>query len=340
MELHPREALLTAIAEEIKDYREGELPTPTPEHVDRWISQFDKGVQLPLLNAFARNLIYLSRKIFSDCFAKGYLMNEKMVGNDPKTYWSGVSILNIQHDGQSQKDILRLVDDGLKEHFGLDLTLCDGSANEFIYFDDVLFSGNRVRQDLILWIKEHAPRKFKLNICMVVVHSLGEYYTEKALKEVAQEWGKEMEIAIWRSRTVETRKMFKNDSEVLWPTALPVHDLMKAYLAERHRFPFDARTVEPRAAGKHLKDEEERQLLEQEFLLAGLKIRSGSHTQLDVMRPLGYSPFGLGFGSMIVTYRNCPNNCPLALWWGDPRQHPTGPLSIWYGLFPRRTYGV
>ena len=35
----------------------------------------------------------------------------------------------------------------------------------------------------------------------------------------------------------------------------------------------------------------------------------------------------LGFGSLVVTFRNCPNNAPLALWAGDP----------WYPLFPRRT---
>jgi hypothetical protein len=35
----------------------------------------------------------------------------------------------------------------------------------------------------------------------------------------------------------------------------------------------------------------------------------------------------LGFGSLIVTFRNCPNNTPLALWAGDP----------WYPLFPRIT---
>jgi hypothetical protein len=34
----------------------------------------------------------------------------------------------------------------------------------------------------------------------------------------------------------------------------------------------------------------------------------------------------LGFGSTIVTFRNCPNNAPLAFWAGDP----------WYPLFPRK----
>jgi hypothetical protein len=47
----------------------------------------------------------------------------------------------------------------------------------------------------------------------------------------------------------------------------------------------------------------------------------------DFHRPLGLVPLQtLGFGSTIVTFRNCPNNCPLVLWAGHP----------WYPLFPRK----
>ena len=45
-------------------------------------------------------------------------------------------------------------------------------------------------------------------------------------------------------------------------------------------------------------------------------------------RPLGNSLLEtLGFGSLIVTFRNCPNNAPLPLWVGNP----------WHPLFPRTT---
>lgn len=46
--------LLASIAEKIVDYREGDLPTPTPQHVERWINQFDAGVQLPILREMDR----------------------------------------------------------------------------------------------------------------------------------------------------------------------------------------------------------------------------------------------------------------------------------------------
>ena len=70
-------------------------------------------------------------------------------------------------------------------------------------------------------------------------------------------------------------------------------------------------------------------MLEQEFLKAGAKIKYELCPDLKENHwPLGYDVFKcVGFGSLLVTYRNCPNNCPLVLWAGAP----------WFPLFPRKT---
>jgi hypothetical protein len=71
-----------------------------------------------------------------------------------------------------------------------------------------------------------------------------------------------------------------------------------------------------------------RAVLERAFLKAGARIRSVCPYLPENARPLGYSKLmTLGFGATVVTYRNCPNNCPLALWAGNP----------WYPLFSRKT---
>ena len=44
-----RHDLLASIATTIADYQAGELEKPTADHVDRWVRQFSKDVQLPLL---------------------------------------------------------------------------------------------------------------------------------------------------------------------------------------------------------------------------------------------------------------------------------------------------
>ena len=84
--------------------------------------------------------------------------------------------------------------------------------------------------------------------------------------------------------------------------------------------------------------EDVRMLLDREMLLDGMLIRSFSQSPSRALSPLGFSAYGLGFGSMIVTYRNCPNNTPLALWWGDPEAPSNHPFSRWYPLLPRKTY--
>jgi hypothetical protein len=58
--------------------------------------------------------------------------------------------------------------------------------------------------------------------------------------------------------------------------------------------------------------------LEQEFLKAGAVIRAENNNLNRYARPLGNRIMeSFGFGALIVTYRNCPNNSPLVFWAGD-----------------------
>jgi hypothetical protein len=109
-------------------------------------------------------------------------------------------------------------------------------------------------------------------------------------------------------------------------------------MAAEQKFPFEPRTTGGKLEHPIFSSEEGRQLLERELLLAGMRIRSFSQNPSKALRPLGFSPFGLGFGSMIATYRNCPNNVPLALWWGDSAAEAGHPFSKWRPLLPRKTY--
>ena len=47
-----RDDLLASIASTIKTYRQGELPEPTPAHVDKWAGQFSAADQVPFLREF------------------------------------------------------------------------------------------------------------------------------------------------------------------------------------------------------------------------------------------------------------------------------------------------
>jgi hypothetical protein len=360
-----RQELIESIAQNAGDYRLSEIEAMSPEHVNTWISQFSGDVQLPMLQEldYVLKQTYISKKIAID-FLEGLITTDKLAGSDPCDFWKRTHFLNIQKNGHSQTELLTLFDDILKAKCNLTTAECGAPDGDFIYLDDAIFSGNRMGNDLEDWIAKEAPAQAVIHVVAFVMHTLGRYLAEKKLKTKIKASGKKIEIKYWCARSYENRKFFKKDSEVLWPVTLPDDPDLKAYLDLPQKFPFEAR----QEGGKlgPFSSEQGRQLLERELLIAGVKIRTTCNNPKDILRPLGFSPFGLGFGSMVVTFRNCSNTCPLALWWGDPATYKlchtssssvaetssepanwlakaikdmatTSPLR-WYPLFQRKTY--
>lgn len=333
-----RSDLLASIAGTTADYRADELAAPTPEHVNRWVKQFDRDVQAPLLREMDHVLkqTYFSRKRVRKFLRDLVSKESKLAGAEPCAFWKKSHFLDIQLHGHSQEDLLEIFDKALRSKCGVSIEECGAEDGDFIYLDDAVFSGGRVGGDLCEWLREDAPDGAQVHIVVIALHTSGEWLAGQRLKQAGAE--KQVKFNFWRLATFENRKYYKRDSDVLWPSAVPDEALVTEYLEQPHRFPF-----EPRPAGGELgpfSSEEGRQLLEREFLIAGLNIRGFCENPKDIMRPLGFGPFGLGFGSTILTFRNCPNNCPLALWWGDAEAPEDHPFSKWYPLFPRKTYDV
>ncbi|MDI6763985.1 MAG: hypothetical protein QME83_13285 [Thermodesulfobacteriota bacterium] len=336
-----RNALLASIAGTIKDYRAGEIEEPTPEHVGRWIKQFDGEVRVPLLRELDHILkhTYFSRKQVTT-FLKGLVGENELAGSDPCGYWGKAHFLRIQQNGHSQEELLAIFDEVLQRKCGFTTAGCGRPGGDFIYLDDAMFSGGRVGSDLAAWIQDKAPVKATVHVIAVATHTFAEYKMPQRLDQVTNDQKKKINLKIWRIEAFENKLINRNISEVLWPVELPVDEALKAYLEEEKKFPFKPRSPGGKTTHGIFSSEEGRQLVEWELLLAGLRIRSFCQNPSQALRPLGFSPFGLGFGSMIVTFRNCPNNCPLALWWGDPDADPNHPFSKWYPLLPRKTYAT
>lgn len=332
-----RQQLLESIAATTADYRAGDLAASTPEHVDRWINQFDKAVQISLMREVGHVLgqTYFSKDFVSQWFSK-QIKHEGLAGKAPCAFWQTSNLLNIQQHGHSQTEILELFGEALKTQCGIAVKDCGAADGVFIYLDDVLFSGSRVGTDLKAWIAGDAPAVATVHILVIATHRLGEWQCTEGLKQAAVEAGKKISFKCWAAVRFENRLKYRNQSEVLWPAVIPEDARLTAYLAKQTKFPFQPRQPGGKLENGIFSSEDGRQLLEKELLLAGMRIRGGCADPKPSMRPLGFSAFGLGFGSMIVTYRNCPNNCPLALWWGDP-DATSGPFH-WYPLLPRKTY--
>lgn len=335
-----RQRLLASVAETIADYRDGEMDAPTPDHVDRWIRQFDADVQVPLLREFAHMLgaTYLSKETMAE-FYRRQIRHKEIAGTDPCGFWREAHLLDIQQNGHSQSDIRGLFGEALKKECGVkSLEDCGTADDVFVYLDDVLFSGSRIGNDLEEWIKTAAPPKGVVHILVMAAYRFGEWKCSQRLTAAAAAAKKRLTFHVWAALRLENRVRYEKTSEVLWPAVLPEDEALKAYMAEETKFPFKPRTPGGKLEVPVFSSEEGRQLLEREFLMAGMRIRGFSQNPSRALRPLGFSPFGLGFGSTIVTYRNCPNNAPLALWWGDPSASKNHPFSKWYPLVPRKTY--
>jgi hypothetical protein len=323
-----RSDLLKSIADTNADYRAGEIDAPTPEHVETWIDQFDEEVQEPMLEELDHVLerTYIPKTTVQK-FLSSLVKNKDLAGGDPCSFWEKVEFLDIQGGGNSQREMLRMFSAILQEECGLEIDDCGADPDAFLYLDDGIFTGNRIRNDITSWIESDAPQEATLHVVTIALHCGGQYYAKTGIEKAAQDAGKRIDVHWWRCVEIEDRKTYVNSSDVLRPTSVPDDELTEEYV---QGLKYEPVLRKPGSVGnnKFFSSEEGRHLLEQELLKAGAKIRSMCPYLNVYQRPLGNMVLEtLGFGSLLVTFRNCPNNCPLAFWAGDP----------WYPLFPRKT---
>lgn len=323
-----REDLLKSLSETIADYRLGEISKPTPDHVATWVHQFDETVQLPILKEidYVLRQTYLPKSTVEK-FLSGLAVQKKLTEEDPRSFWRSVELLDIQGAGDSQSDMLKMFGDALGSKVGLSLDDCSGSSGTFVYLDDGIYTGNRILGDLRSWIESDAPEEATVHIVVIALHRGGQYYARTKLNEASKAVGKNITISWWRCVELEDRRTYTYSADVLRPTEIPDDPDVQEYV-ESLSYPPNRRTPGNLGENKFFSSEVGRHVLEQEFLKAGVRIRSMCPYLNVFQRPLGNSVLEtLGFGSLLVTFRNCPNNTPLALWAGEP----------WYPLFPRRT---
>ncbi len=330
-----RQDLLASIATTTADYRAGELPAPTPEHVDRWVRQFPVESQEPILREVDHVLkkTYFSRAR-AEQYLKSLISTEGIAGLDPAAFWGDVTCLDGQAHGTSQRELVATFGTLLREAYGIEITDPVADPRVFLYLDDVIFSGDTLRRDLRSWIKNDAPAMASVHVVVFTLHT-GFWYAKNQIKDAIQTSGKQITVTYWRAHEVKNKRDERHDAGVLWPCEIPDDEAVQQYVGGLKH------PVVLRKPGGDLgpfSSEDGRQLLEREFTIAGARIRSAYQDPSDILRPLGYSRFGLGFGSMTVTYRNCPNNAPLAFWWGNAGGVGPAHFNNWYPLFPRKVH--
>lgn len=230
-----------------------------------------------------------------------------------------------------------MLDHVLLEKHGFSMLDCGKTNAEYVYLDDCVFTGSRLLSDIREWLRNSEIREAALHLVFLAVHEGGRFYATKRLVDMVRD--RKIRLQWWVGRSIENRKAYAAQSEVLWPSRVPEDPLVKGYMKalKETGYPFYRREVIPPSKRSIFSSGAGRDLLEQTFLLHGLRLRSFCKDPDPIMRPLGFCRLHeFGFGSMLITYRNCPNNCPLVLWYGNPKLPRSHPLSRWYPLFPRR----
>ena len=223
-----------------------------------------------------------------------------------------------------------MFDEVLQEKYGFGLNQTGGADADFIYLDDCVASGTRLRNDVCNWLKKDTPQNINLHIITSVLFT-GSWWVDNNIREVADENGKTVGITKWYLKEMENRLAYRNRSDVLWPTSIPDQEVARRYCAylEELDYPPILRNAGHLGDSGIFKDDAQKILMEKEFLVRGCHIWAEQVNLPERLRPLGYNNLhNLGFGSMFVTYRNCPNNCPLVFW---VEQNDFPPL------FPRKT---
>jgi hypothetical protein len=313
----------------------------TPEHVGRWVSQFPAEVQITILSETYSLLreTYISREEAKRWFRK-LLWYEPLVGRAPRGSLRHISFLDVQRRGNSQRAMLELLDETMRETFGFGTADCGETPDAFVYLDDALYTGSHVRHDLAEWFDDKKPGT-KLFLIFLAVHSEGKEYVTKQLDPLRMK--NRVDVRFVHGMTFRHNRTSASHFDCLWPVDGDPDPDIERYIAECPDIGTQrltrSRLFRPDladASGRRFSSPEARRVLERALLRAGSSIWALPRFRAASIRPMGWEKLAsLGFGATFVCFRNISNNCPVAWWWGDPSQPAWNPLSRWYPLFPR-----
>lgn len=314
------------VAKYLEQYQNRFYDYSHEKHIERWLSQFKEQ------DIILTELAHMMDKIYIEehneiSFFENLLKNPKIIEDIgvPGNY----SILNIQKKGESQSIYSKKLQEVFKKSLDEDVPINDFSRNVFIYVDDFMFSGMKARHDILNLFD--TTEKKKVVYIFIGVHSNADNYLQKEFNK------KGITQNVWRLTNFNNNLLNKDSSDVFWPkNAIKSHPEVITYREKYLKRDLQLRSDSSHSIGalELFTSSENREIIENEFLLAGIKIIKECNTAIP---PLGISAFeGIGFGGTAMSYRNIPNNTPICLWWGNPK-NPSG-LGSWYPLMMRRVY--
>jgi hypothetical protein len=171
-----------------------------------------------------------------------------------------------------------------------------------------------------------------VHVAVLAYHAYGQYYANRSIGPAIKKL--DGSVKFWSAAVIEDRKAKSASCDVLRPRRIYADEAIQQYVDGLEYAPA---LRDDETSSEFYSSENGRRALEYEFLRVGMRIRRSCENPEVAMRPLGFSSLDcFGTGAIVATYRNCPNNCPLAWWWGDPTARVGHPLAKWYPLLPRK----
>jgi hypothetical protein len=315
------DSYIEELAAFVDEYRGARVPN-SRKHVRSWLRGFDEPDRVGGELAHVLRSSFLTREQAASEL-RDWLGNPKKVSKGLIDSWDEATFLDIAERGGSQHDVLDLLDEEAAAN-GEEPIRSRSGERLYVYADDVSVHGMRALNDLTTWITHDAPAEFDLLILLQRGLVGQDTYVMNELRNRARGANRTARIRWWCNESFAR-------ADCYFPSEMPDSEELAAWRKE-----MGVGDIAVRAAtgtGRFFSSGEDRRIIEAEFLIAGAKILANNHhlNPRKYMRPLGNTIWSkstpLGFGVPIVTWRNCPNSAPLALW----------AEGIGTPLFPRRS---
>lgn len=346
--------LAEQISKIIKDYRQDDIDgmfyntRMTPEHVIKWVSQFDEEDREFLLEELLYILpnSYIPKSEAKIFFIKGLeKISEDLGFNSLNEFIYNVRFLSCQEEYKSQSEILNIINNLLEIEFGISFRDYDNSnAKYWIYIDDVLASGSTFKKNIKKVVDEYDEFKSE-NILIISLfictHAFGLSNTKYSIRK---DMGDKVHnsLRFYRRFSINNYPNSQSDLNFCYPKECESGIKFLSYIETAFERYYPMRNEDIAFRSENLPEKEvffsspeARDRYESIILNKGLElIYNTQNINAKSLRPLGMtnpSYKTLGTGSHFFTWRNISNTCPIVFWWE---------ANGWYPLFPVKNRGL
>lgn len=324
----------------IKDYRKDDGISISERRIANWINQFPESDRVFILTELKHVMdkIYFSKDRVKS-FLKGIVqkLKNKFGYATFKDLLDNTNFLDLQRAGKSQKKMLELLYEVLKDDFEYDYKNLGCNSNKHnIYIDDVLCTGNTFYNNLKDWVTEKGKdrlnklRSNEINLTVFYMFIADKYYRKKKGQfyyRVSEDF----------TNFINVLSVYWFKDEILKPVEADVSKIVEDYKEkieswanshaesrgfESYKPDFYRNEISPE---KFYSSIENRKRLELIFLKKGVEILNSSNVTKTNIRPLGFSLPAykdFGFGALVFTWRNIANNTPLVFWYDSKNFTP------------------